>query len=64
MGLVRVWQRQGEGLDAWEVAGEWELPGPVQALALARDGRHVATANSNGTVYVLRLPAPPPRKKP
>jgi WD40 repeat protein len=63
-GLVRVWMRKGKKLDNWEVSSEWELPGPVQALALARDGKHVATANSNGTVYVLRLPAPPPRKKP
>jgi hypothetical protein len=62
VGLVRVWQRQGKGLDRWEVVGEWELPGPVWALALARDGKHVATANSDGTVYILRLPAPAPRK--
>ena len=30
--------------------------------ALAPDGRHVATANANGTVYVLRLP-PAPRDR-
>jgi WD40 repeat protein len=61
-GAVRVWKRQGQRLDRWEVVGEWDLPGPVQALALAGDGKHVATANSNGTVYILRLPAPPPKK--
>jgi serine/threonine protein kinase len=57
-GRVLVWTREGK------LEGEWVLPGPVYGLALARDGKHVATANSNGTVYVLRLPAPAPRKKP
>ena len=31
------------------------LPGPVLNLTLASDGRHLFMANSNGTVYVLRL---------
>jgi WD40 repeat protein len=57
-GLIHVWSRQGELLY------KWELPGAVHALALASDGKHIATANANGTVYVLRLPAPPARKKP
>jgi WD40 repeat protein len=34
---------------------EWQLPGPVSAVCFARDGRHLATANGNGTVYILRL---------
>jgi WD40 repeat protein len=34
---------------------ELALPGPVRGLALAPDGRHLATANGNGTVYILRL---------
>jgi WD40 repeat protein/serine/threonine protein kinase len=34
----------------------WEFPAPVAALALAADGHHLATANANGTVYILRLP--------
>jgi serine/threonine-protein kinase len=33
----------------------WQLPGPVHALAFAPDGRHLATANGNGTVYILRF---------
>jgi hypothetical protein len=33
------------------------LPGPVQALTVAADGRHLVTANGNGTLYVLRLDA-------
>jgi hypothetical protein len=40
------------------MVGEWRLPGPVYDLAFASDGRHIATANGNGTVYILRLPAP------
>ena len=38
------------------VLKSWELPGGVGAVAFAADGRHLATANGNGTVYILRLP--------
>jgi serine/threonine protein kinase/WD40 repeat protein len=31
------------------------LPGSVRAAVVASDGRHVITANTNGTVYVFRL---------
>jgi WD40 repeat protein len=34
---------------------EWDFPGVVHAIAFAADGRHLATANANGTVYILRL---------
>ncbi|MCS6850683.1 MAG: protein kinase [Gemmataceae bacterium] len=37
---------------------EINLPGPAMSLAYAADGRHLATGNANGTVYILRL-APP-----
>lgn len=42
---------------------QWKFPGDVKALAFAPDGRHLATANTNGTVYILRLgrPAAPAR---
>ena len=33
------------------------MRGPVYSVAFAPDGRHVATVNANGTVYVLRLAA-------
>jgi WD40 repeat protein len=33
----------------------WQLPGPVHGLAVSPDGRYLATANGNGTVYILRL---------
>jgi WD40 repeat protein len=37
-----------------------QLPGAVLSLALAPDGQHLATANANGTAYILRLPSPVP----
>jgi WD40 repeat protein len=37
----------------------WQLPCPVNRLAFDPGGRYLATANANGTVYVLRLAAPP-----
>jgi WD40 repeat protein len=51
------------GMVLWDVAAgdrrrEWQFPGRVQAAAFAPDGRHLATANVNGTVYVLRLAKP------
>ncbi len=35
----------------------WKLCGGVNQLAVSPDGRLLATANQNGTIYVLRLPA-------
>src|SRR5262249_29801042 len=37
---------------------QWQFPGPVYGIAFARDSRHLATANGNSTVYILRLAAP------
>jgi serine/threonine protein kinase/WD40 repeat protein len=37
----------------------WQFPGPVSSVAFADDGRHLATANGNGTIYILRIPPPP-----
>jgi formylglycine-generating enzyme required for sulfatase activity/serine/threonine protein kinase len=34
---------------------EVQMPGEVQGFSLAPDGHHLATANANGTVYILRL---------
>ncbi len=39
----------------------WQLAGPVNTVTFAADGRHLATANGNGTVYILRV-APPQGK--
>ncbi len=38
------------------------LPGDVKALAFAPDGRHVAAGCQDGTIYVVRLAAPPAQK--
>ena len=38
---------------------EWQLPGQINYVAYAPDGRHLLTINSNGTGYILRL-APSP----
>jgi hypothetical protein len=47
----------------WDVARqtqvrEWRLPGYVLAVGFAPDARHLAIANFNGTVYILRLAKP------
>jgi hypothetical protein len=36
--------------------GRWELPGLLEAFAMAADGRHLAVALNSGAVYILRLP--------
>jgi WD40 repeat protein len=47
-------------LTVWDLDGniinERQLPHRVTGLALSQNGKYLATANSNGTVYVLRLP--------
>ena len=35
---------------------KWDTPGPINAAALSPNGRYLATANGNGTVYILQLP--------
>jgi WD40 repeat protein/serine/threonine protein kinase len=56
-GKLIVWDLEGKKLGVWPY-----FPGPVNALDIAANGRHLATANANGTVYILRLPAPKPTK--
>jgi hypothetical protein len=34
----------------------WHFPGPVNGVTFDATGRHLATANANGTVFILRLP--------
>jgi WD40 repeat protein len=48
-GRVVVWDAASGG-----ILNEWKLPGLVPHAVFAADGRHIATANGNGTVYVLR----------
>jgi WD40 repeat protein len=50
-GKVIRWNAQS-GQKVWEC----QLPGAVNHLAFAPDGSHLATANGNGTIYILRIP--------
>jgi WD40 repeat protein len=50
----------GDQVCLWDTATgkrsiEWQLPGVVHRLAFSPEGRHLATANANGTVYIFRL---------
>ncbi len=50
----------GDWITLWDAGSrtplrEWKLPGRVYRVAFAPDGRHLVTANANGTLYVLRL---------
>jgi serine/threonine protein kinase/WD40 repeat protein len=51
------------GVSLWSLAtkvrlSDWRLPGAVTTVSFAPDGRHLITANANGTAYVLRLDPP------
>lgn len=48
---VRLWN-----VHTGETVKEWEFPGFVSDFAFSADGRYLVTANSNGTVYVLKVP--------
>ncbi len=53
----------GHRLLTWDLATGKQtrriaLPGPINQLGFAPDGKHLATGNLNGTVYILRLPTP------
>jgi hypothetical protein len=37
--------------------GEWRFATAVNDIAFAPDGRHLATANANGTVFIIRIAA-------
>jgi WD40 repeat protein len=55
-GHVFVWD-----LTTGKQTHRWKLPRCAWSgtLRWAEDGRHLATVNGNGTVYILRLPPPP-----
>ena len=48
-GKIILWSATGKSLITWQ------LPGSVYEAIYAPDSRHVVLANSNGTVYLLRL---------
>lgn len=50
-GQLSVWNTQ-TGVQTWSKS----FPLPVRRCALVSDGRHVLTANADGTAYVIRLP--------
>jgi WD40 repeat protein len=56
---VRVAAGEDGTVTAWDAAGtklaSWKFAGPVGGLALSADGKRLATANPNGTAYVLRV---------
>jgi hypothetical protein len=61
-GHVALTLHDGKGncwVRVYDVASEkrlhdWSLPGAVHDLAFAHDGRHLVTANADGTAYILR----------
>jgi WD40 repeat protein len=52
-GTIVIWD-----VEAAEKRQAWQLPGVCHGAVFAPDGRHIATANGNGTVYVLRIGKP------
>ena len=49
-GGIKVWDTQAKLLRVWE------LRMPVATVAFTPDGRHLLSANGDGTVYLLQLP--------
>jgi WD40 repeat protein len=62
--LLAALQEDGKVI-VWNTANgdkkEWHLPGPAGGIAFAPDSRHLATANFNGTIYILRVADIPKR---
>jgi WD40 repeat protein len=56
-GTVRLWER-ADGEPRTRAIDLGRFPSGVRAVAFTPDGRHLVTANGNGTVYVLRVPPP------
>jgi WD40 repeat protein/serine/threonine protein kinase len=52
-GRIIVWNHQSH-----TKLREWLLPGIVHNVAFTPDGHHLATANSNSTIYILQLTPP------
>ena len=50
-GQVRAWETK-----TGKQVREWELRMPIGGLAFTPDGKHVVSANGNGTLYLLDLP--------
>jgi WD40 repeat protein len=57
-----------DGVSLWNAATRkqlhfWKFAGEVRSASFSPDGRYVITANGNGTVYILRRPAPAMKKE-
>jgi WD40 repeat protein/serine/threonine protein kinase len=66
-GTVRIWDRGSDGGQVLTIG----LGSPPRNLALSPEGGYLVTANDNGTISILKTPAPPkpydpgpPRKLP
>jgi WD40 repeat protein/serine/threonine protein kinase len=51
-GKVIVWDLK----DLKKPRQQWQLPAAVNGVTFDAKGRHLATANANGTIFILRLP--------
>jgi WD40 repeat protein len=60
-GTVRLWDRTA-GAPPTRTIGPGPFGGGVRDVAFTPDGRYLATANANGTVYLLRVGAPQDRR--
>jgi WD40 repeat protein len=63
-GTVRLWSTDGKSerrrvVQLYPPGSPW-----LHGLALSPEGRHLATANPDGTISVLRIPSPPPPYNP
>ena len=63
---IDVWTVDPDGNQPWHALRRLSLPVPVCQIAFGPDSRHLASANSDGTIYIFRfgtagdLPASPP----
>jgi WD40 repeat protein/serine/threonine protein kinase len=56
-GTVRLWDLSTGGAGVRTI-GPGPFGGPVRSVAFTPDGRYLATANANGTLYLLRVVEP------
>lgn len=61
-GLVRIWDRTAP--DRPLVIGPGPFGSAARQITFTPEGRYIVVAGSNGTVSILRTPAPPPTYKP
>jgi WD40 repeat protein len=53
---IKAWSLAPADLKAPKPTRTWNLPVGVNGVAYTPDGKHVVTANADGTAYVLELP--------